>query len=70
MRSSTSLRYSDYSDLADFESAEQQLELWIEHTQDLIDLVREFSPETLVASASPRRRSLTSIIRARARTRD
>ncbi|NLE52806.1 MAG: hypothetical protein GX613_15520 [Chloroflexi bacterium] len=40
--------YSDYSDLADFESAEQQLELWIEHTQDLIDLVREVSPETLV----------------------
>ena len=40
--------YSDYSDLADFESSEQQLELWIEHTQDLIDLVREVSPDTLV----------------------
>lgn len=40
--------YSDYSDLADFESSEQQLELWIEHTQDLIDLVHEVSPDTLV----------------------
>lgn len=40
--------YTEFSDLADFESAEQQLELWIEHTQDLIDVVREASPDTLV----------------------
>lgn len=40
--------YSDYSDLADFENTDQQLELWVAHTQDLIDLVREVSPDTLV----------------------
>ncbi|NLE50514.1 MAG: hypothetical protein GX613_03850 [Chloroflexi bacterium] len=40
--------YTEFSDLADFESAEQQLELWLEHTQELIDLVREVSPNTLV----------------------
>ena len=40
--------YTNFSDLADFESEAQQLELWVEHTQDLIELVREVSPETLV----------------------
>src|SRR5690554_548210 len=40
--------YTEYSDLADFESTAQQLELWLEHTQELIDLVREVSPDTLV----------------------
>lgn len=40
--------YTQFSDLVDFESADQQLELWIAHTQALIDLVHEVSPDTLV----------------------
>lgn len=40
--------YTEFSDLADFESADQQLELWIEHTREMIDLVHEVSPQTRV----------------------
>lgn len=40
--------YTQFSDLAAFESTDQQLELWIEHTRELIDLVHEVSPETRV----------------------
>lgn len=40
--------YTEFSDLAGFESADQQLELWIEHTREMIDLVHEVSPQTRV----------------------